>query len=132
MGAQYWQQWFDEGLVTFDVPEGPQPFKENEISSGDGTTNAQEQTPISNASVQEGDDYKGLQLPVPTKSPMKLVKGSPTRSIHSQYSGRLNVGSHISSVSSTSRRQYEGKIRKLEEASLTLRRQYEEKIRKLE
>ena len=43
---------------------------------------------------------------------MKSQQGSPTGSIRSQYSGT----SRISSVSSTSRRQYEDRIKRLEEA----------------
>ena len=111
--AKYWQQWLDV-LVTFEVPdESEAPNDEKDVStSGNDTRDS------SLDKTQDGQDDTSAQpdnnngLKQPQQSPIKSQRGSPTGSICSRYSGT----SHISSVSSTSRRQYEDRIPRLEEA----------------
>ena len=83
------EQWLDEGMVTFEAPDGPQsPKYESELlASGSGTPDQsvlnQTQEGQDNTSVHLGDGYNGLQLPAPTHAPAKSAKYLPLGSVHS-------------------------------------------------
>ena len=87
--ANYWQQWLDEGMVTFEAPDGPQsPKDESELlASGSRTPDQsvlnQTQEGQDNTSIHLGDGYNGLQLPAPTHAPAKSAKYLPSGSVHS-------------------------------------------------
>ena len=89
LSANYWQWWFNKGMVTFQAPkESKSPVEDSELSASGSRISGQNalsqmHRSHENKSVHSGDGYYGLQIDTLTQSPAKLIKESPMGSVHS-------------------------------------------------